>query len=74
MATSCEADEEAETIVYTSLRPGNLDVSLFDEPDGEPCRQLFAIPADGSGPAVRLTHDKWEDALPYWGGAPVTQR
>jgi hypothetical protein len=35
----------------------------FPQPYGE----LYALPVDGSGPAVRLTNDKWEDSLAFWG-------
>jgi Tol biopolymer transport system component len=53
-------------IVFTSDRAGYMDEwplsGLFPQPYGE----LFAVPIDGSHPAVRLTHDKWEDALPFW--------
>lgn len=39
---------------------------MFPQPYGE----LYAVPADGSGAAIRLTHDKWEDGLPFWGLSP----
>lgn len=58
-------------IVFTSDRAGFMDEwplsGMFPQPYGE----LFAIPVDGSRPALRLTHDKWEDALAYWGGRGV---
>jgi Tol biopolymer transport system component len=37
-AEPCDADEHAEMLVYTSLRPANLDVYLFDALDAEPRR------------------------------------
>jgi dipeptidyl aminopeptidase/acylaminoacyl peptidase len=57
-------------IVFTSDRAGYMDEiglsGMFPQPYGE----LYAVPVDGSGPAVRLTHDKWEDALAHWAGSP----
>jgi TolB protein len=56
-------------VVFTSNRAGLMDEfflsGLFPQPYGE----LYAVPTDGSGPTVRLTHDKWEDGLPFWGSA-----
>ena len=61
---------DGKWIVFTSDRAGLMDEwamsGLFPQPYGE----LFAVPVDGNSPAIRLTHDKWEDALPFWGGAP----
>jgi len=57
-------------IVFTSDRAGYMDEvhlsGMFPQPYGE----LFAVPVDGNAPAVRLTHDKWEDGLPFWAPAP----
>jgi Tol biopolymer transport system component len=62
---------DSRWVVFTSDRAGFMDEwflsGLFPQPYGE----LFAVPVDGSEPAVRLTHDKWEDALPFWGSAPI---
>lgn len=59
-------------VVFTSDRAGFMDEiglsGLFPQPYGE----LFAVPVDGSGPAIRLTHDKWEDGLPFWGSTGPT--
>jgi Tol biopolymer transport system component len=59
-------------IVFTSDRAGLMDEwhlsGMFPQPYGE----LFAIPVDGSRSAIRLTHDKWEDALAWWGTAAAT--
>ena len=61
---------DGKWIVFTSDRAGYMDEwplsGMFPQPYGE----LFAVPLDGSSPAQRLTHDKWEDALPFWGEAP----
>jgi Tol biopolymer transport system component len=58
---------DGKWIVFTSSRAGFMDEigmsGMFPQPYGE----LFALPVDGSGPAIRLTHDKWEDGLPFWG-------
>ena len=40
----------------------------FPQPYGE----LYAVLVDGTGPAIRLTDDKWEDSLAFWAGAKKT--
>ena len=61
---------DGKWVVFTSDRAGFMDEwamsGMFPQPYGE----LYAVPVDGSGPALRLTHDKWEDALPFWSGSP----
>jgi TolB protein len=52
-------------VVFTSDRAGFNDewpLTWFPQPYGE----LWAVPVSG-GPAVRLTHDKWEDGPNDWG-------
>lgn len=56
---------DGKWVVFTSDRAGFNDewpLGWFPQPYGE----LFAIPAAG-GPAVRLTHNKWEDGPNDWG-------
>jgi hypothetical protein len=56
---------DGEWVVFTSSRSGFNDewpLTLFPQPYGE----LWAVPVAG-GPAVRLTHDKWEDGPSDWG-------
>ena len=59
---------DGKWIVFTSDRAGFMDewitTSLVAP---QPYGELFAISTDGSGPAFRLTDDKWEDALAFWG-------
>jgi Tol biopolymer transport system component len=57
-------------IVFTSSRAGLMDEMILSGMFPQPYGELYAVPADGSGPAVRLTHDKWEDGLPFWGNSP----
>lgn len=52
-------------MIFTSDRGGFNDewpLTLFQQPYGE----LWAVPVAG-GPAIRLTHDKWEDGPNDWG-------
>lgn len=56
---------DGKWIVFTSDRGGFNDewpLTWFPQPYGE----LWAVPVSG-GPAVRLTHDKWEDGPSDWG-------
>jgi TolB protein len=53
-------------IVFASARGGfNDEAPLFDA-GPQPYGEIWASPFPG-GPAVRLTHNKWEDSLPDWG-------
>jgi Tol biopolymer transport system component len=52
-------------VVFTSDRGGYNDewpLTPFPQPYGD----LWAVPVAG-GPAVRLTHNKWEDGPSDWG-------
>jgi TolB protein len=53
-------------VVFVSDRGGYLDEWVRSGLQPQPYGELYAVPVDG-GPAVRLTHDKWEDGLPFWG-------
>lgn len=53
-------------VVFTSDRAGMRDEWYLSALMPQPYGDLFAVHADGSGPAVQLTNDKWEDGLPFW--------
>jgi Tol biopolymer transport system component len=58
-------------VVFTSDRGGYNDewpLTPFPQPYGD----LWAVPAAG-GPAVRLTHNKWEDGPCDWGDLKVVR-
>jgi hypothetical protein len=52
--------------VFASDRAGFKDElplsGMFPQPYGD----LFAMRADGTGDAIQLTDDKWEDSLAVW--------
>jgi Tol biopolymer transport system component len=60
---------DGKWIVFTSDRGGYMDewftTSIFEP---QPYGELYALAVDGSSPAIRLTEDKWEDSLAFWGG------
>ncbi len=65
---------DGQWVVFTSDRSGFNDewpTGWYPQPYGE----LWAVPAAG-GPAVRLTHNKWEDGPSDWGSVrlPVSWR
>ena len=57
---------DGKWIVFTSDRAGFRDEWYLTAMMPQPYGDLFAIRADGSGSAVQLTDDKWEDGLPFW--------
>jgi Tol biopolymer transport system component len=62
-------------IVFTSDRAGFMDewfLTGFFAP--QPYGELYAIAVDGSSPAIRLTEDKWEDSLAFWGRPHTNHR
>jgi TolB protein len=59
---------DGKWIVFTSDRAGYLDewsLTGFFAP--QPYGELYALAVDGSSPTIRLTEDKWEDSLAFWG-------
>jgi TolB protein len=63
---------DGKWVVFTSNRAGLNDewpLTWHAQPYGE----LWAVPVAG-GPAVRLTHDKWEDGPNDWGYVRLTSR
>jgi Tol biopolymer transport system component len=60
---------DGKWIVFTSDRGGWMDEWFLSGRFPQPYGELFALLVDGSGPAVRLTDDKWEDSLAFWGRA-----
>jgi TolB protein len=65
---------DGKWIVFTSDRAGYMDEwflsGFFPQPYGE----LYALPVDGSSPAIRLTDDKLEDSLAFWSRLRHTTR
>jgi len=62
---------DGKWIVFTSSRGVFNDEWLNTIGIPQPYGEIWAIPiANGksTGPAVRLTHDKWENSLPCWAG------
>jgi Tol biopolymer transport system component len=63
---------DGKWVVFTSDRAGFNDewtTAWFPQPYGE----LYAVPVAG-GPAVRLTHNKWEDGPNDWGHVAIPDR
>jgi hypothetical protein len=63
---------DGKWVVFTSDRAGFNDewvTAWFPQPYGE----LHAVPVTG-GPAVRLTHNKWEDGPSDWGHVAIPDR
>lgn len=75
-----------ERLIYTTLRPANKDLYLFEpgataprqitnDPalsalNPQPYGEIFVAPVDGGSEPIRLTHNRWEDSLPCWGVVP----
>jgi hypothetical protein len=60
---------DGKWVIFTSDRAGFNDewtTAWFPQPYGE----LYAVPVAG-GPAVRLTHNKWEDGPSDWGHVAI---
>jgi Tol biopolymer transport system component len=60
---------DGQWIVFASSRGGKSDEWLNSAGNRQPYGELWAIPFDKgrtTGPAVRLTYDKWENSLGYW--------
>jgi Tol biopolymer transport system component len=64
---------DGQWVVFTSDRGGLNDERLLT-PQPQPYGELYAVPISG-GPALRLTHDKWENGPNDWGYLrPATER
>jgi Tol biopolymer transport system component len=61
---------DGKWVVLTSDRAGWMDEWFLSGRFPQPYGELYAFLVDGSGPAIRLTDDKWEDSLAFWRGAP----
>ena len=61
---------DGKWIVFTSDRGGWMDEWFLSGRFPQPYGELYALPVDGSSPAIRLTEDKWEDSLAFWGNSP----
>jgi Tol biopolymer transport system component len=57
-------------IVFSSDRAGWMDEWFLSGRFPQPYGELYAVPVDGRGPAVRLTDDKLEDSLAFWACRP----
>jgi len=63
---------DGQCIVFTSDRGGWMDEWFLSGRFPQPYGELYALPVDGSRPAIRLTDDKWEDSLAFWTRLPRT--
>jgi len=59
---------DGKWVVFTSDRAGWMDEWFLSGRFPQPYGELYALLVDGSGAAIRLTDDKWEDSLAFWGG------
>jgi Tol biopolymer transport system component len=59
---------DGKWIVFTSDRGGWMDEWFLSGRFPQPYGELYVLAVDGSSPAIRLTEDKWEDSLAFWGG------
>lgn len=60
---------DGKWVVFTSDRGGWMDEWFLSGRFPQPYGELYAVLANGSGPAIKLTDDKWEDSLAFWGRA-----
>ena len=65
---------DGQWIVFTSDRGGWMDEWFLSGRFPQPYGELYTLPVNGSSRAVRLTDDKWEDSLAFWGGSPRVGR
>jgi TolB protein len=64
---------DGKWVVFTSDRAGWMDEWVLSGRFPQPYGELYALSVDGRSPAVRLTDDKWEDSLAFWGRPPRAQ-
>lgn len=60
---------DGKWIAFTSSRGGFNDEFFNSFGAPQPYGEIWAIPVhegQATGPAIRLTYDKWENSLPYW--------
>jgi Tol biopolymer transport system component len=60
---------DGKWIVFASSRGGFNDEWLSSVGLPQPYGEIWVIPIENgkaTGPAIRLTYDKWENSLPYW--------
>ena len=65
---------DGQWVVFTSDRGGWMDEWFLSGRFPQPYGELYALQIDGRSPAVRLTDDKWEDSLAFWGFPVRTRR
>jgi len=58
---------DGKWVVFTSDRGGWMDEWFLSGRFPQPYGELYVLSVDGSSPAIRLTEDKWEDSLAFWG-------
>lgn len=64
---------DGKWVVFVSDRGGFNDEYPLTAGNPQPYAEIWILPVkDGktTGAAIRLTHDQWEDGLPYWGSVP----
>ena len=59
---------DGKWIVFTSDRGGWMDEWFLSGRFPQPYGELYVLAVDGGSPAIRITDDKWEDSLAFWGG------
>jgi TolB protein len=65
---------DGKWLVYASARGWLNDEYPLSNDNPQPYGELFVAPIDGSSEPIRLTHNKWEDSLPYWGLLSTSDR
>jgi TolB protein len=61
---------DGKWIAFASRRAWLNDEGPLSNGQSQPYGEIFVAPVDGSSDPVRLTHNKWEDSVPCWGGMP----
>ena len=61
---------DGKYIAFVSTRGGLVDEWVRGFRGPQPYGELYVVPIDGRTPAIRITHDKWEDGVPAWTTAP----
>jgi Tol biopolymer transport system component len=62
---------DGKYVAFTTSRFGFGDEPSRSFRGLQPYGEICVAPVDGSFPAVRVTHNKWEDGIPDWDTVPV---